>query len=69
MSKNKNLEIKIIRTKIEIQKTKKTKLYFFRRGERQKKKSSLAINTIPSPTSSVLRGREHRCVSNNTMKA
>jgi len=38
MSKNKNLEIKIIRTKIEIQKTKKTKLYFFRRGERQKKK-------------------------------
>jgi hypothetical protein len=38
MSKNKNLEIKIIRTKIEIQKTKKTKLYFFRRGERQRKK-------------------------------
>jgi len=70
MSKNKNLEIKIIRTKIEIQKTKKTKLYFFRRGERQKKKKgSLAINTIPSPTSSVLRGREHKCVSNNTMKA
>jgi hypothetical protein len=40
MLKNKNLEIKIIRTKIEIQKTKKTKLYFFRRGERQKKKKA-----------------------------
>jgi hypothetical protein len=39
------------------------------RDKEKKKKGSLAINTIPSPTSSVLRGREHGCVSNNTMKA